>query len=70
VYSVQYLSRLTGTWKEAVGPLVPSRYKTEAERLAAIRSEKNVETTFRVREGGKTVSEWRGGKQLAKGGKE
>lgn len=54
-----------GRWQETWAPVMPTKTRTEAERLAARRSE-NTDRIYRVRSHNRTVSEWRNGNQVAK----
>lgn len=62
-YYVQYFR--DGKWCETYSPVLPVKHKSEAERLAAVRSENNG-LVYRVRKGKITISKFQHGKQLPK----
>jgi hypothetical protein len=63
-YRVQYFNPNDERWAESRDATVPGKYLSEAERLAEKRSTKS-HFTYRVRDNGRTVSTWKGGKQVA-----
>lgn len=62
-YYVQYYR--DGKWCETYSPVLPGPSRTEAERLAAKRSENNG-LVYRVRKGKTTISKFQHGNQLTK----
>ena len=62
-YQVDYFNEHTDRWNTIYSPIMPTKYKTEAERLAIQRSKGSVRT-FRVRKGRDTVSHWKAGKEI------
>lgn len=61
-YSVEYYR--DGKWRETYSPVLPGPSRTEAERLAARRSENGL--IYRVRKGKQTISKFQHGNQLTK----
>lgn len=53
-----------GEWRETYSPVLPGPSRSEAERLAAKRSENG--RIYRVRKGRETISRFLNGKQLTK----
>lgn len=62
MYHVQYWNEHAEQWNECSSPIMPTKFLTEAERLARTRSEKSVRH-FRVRKNRVTVSSWKSGKE-------
>lgn len=62
-YTVQYFR--DGEWLNTWAPVMPCTTVSEAERLATVRSE-NTNRVYRVRNNGRTLSQWKNGKPLAK----
>ena len=62
-YQVDYFNEHTDRWNTIYSPIMPTKYKTEAERLATVRSEKSTRI-FRVRKGRETISHWKAGKDI------
>lgn len=63
-YYVQYWNEHAQQWNECSSPIMPTKFLSEAERLARVRSEKSVRH-FRVRKNRVTVTSWKGGKEEA-----